>query len=145
MLFQPKRNDYYLPLAIVYESKNQIDSVIKITNILLQKDSVNAAAYSKLGEVYGKYLRNYDKSLEYLTKAYSISPSDASLLENMGIVYGMKDNFEKSVEYFGKAIAVKPDNPQIYMNMAGSYLNMGNIPKANECKAKAAEILKNKK
>jgi len=145
IFFQPKNNDLYIPLALVYERKNQIDSVLKITNSLLIKDPSNVAALSNMGEVYGKYLKNYDKSLDYLLKAYSISPNDASLLENLGVVYGMKNNFQKSVEYFNKAITIKPDNPQIYMNMAGSYLNMGNTQKANECKVRAVELLKVKK
>ncbi|NTW31977.1 MAG: tetratricopeptide repeat protein, partial [Bacteroidetes bacterium] len=142
---QPANNSYYLPLALVYESKNQIDSVIIITNRLLAKEPLNASALGKLGEMYGKHLNNYDKSLDYLSKAYSISPKDLPLLENLGIVYGLKKNFEKSMEYFNKAIAVKPDNPQIYMNMAGTYFNMGNKQKADEYRAKAEKLLKAKK
>ncbi|MFA4852342.1 MAG: hypothetical protein WC599_07485, partial [Bacteroidales bacterium] len=97
-------------------------------------------ALSKKGEVYGKYLNNIDKSIEYLVKAYAVSPNDASLLENIGVAYGIKKDYEKSIEFFNKAIDVKDDNPQTYANLAGSYLNMGNKKKAAECQAKVAEL-----
>ncbi|MFA5782847.1 MAG: tetratricopeptide repeat protein, partial [Bacteroidales bacterium] len=143
--YQPANNDLYVQLAGVYENENQIDSVLNIMNRLLVKDSMYAPALSKKGEVYGKYLNNIDKSIEYLVKAYAVSPNDASLLENIGVAYGIKKDYEKSIEFFNKAIAVKPDNPQTYANLAGSYLNMGNKKKAAECQAKVAELQKKQK
>jgi Flp pilus assembly protein TadD len=73
-------------------------------------------------------------------KAYAISPTDASLLENLGVAYGLKKDFPKSIDFFNKAITAKPDNPQLYMNLAGSYANLGDKQKAAECKAKAIEL-----
>jgi tetratricopeptide (TPR) repeat protein len=143
--YQPSNKDLYIQLAGVYESKNQIDSVLNIMNRLLVKDSMYAPALNKKGEIYGKYLNNIDKSIEYLMKAYAVSPNDASLLENLGVAYGIKKDYEKSIEFFNKAIAVKPDNPEVYMNLAGSYANMGNKQKAAEYQAKAAELQKKQK
>lgn len=33
------------------------------------------------------YLKNYDKSLEFLKKAYGIYPDDCDTLRNIGVVY----------------------------------------------------------
>lgn len=107
---------------------------------LLKENPQSAPALSKIGEIYGKYLNNIDSSIVYLTKAYEISPTDASLLENIGVAYGIKKNFAKSIEFFKKAIEVKPDNPQTYMNLAGSYLNIGDKINAAKCQQKANEL-----
>ena len=66
--------------------------------------------------------------------------TNASLLENIGVAYGLKKDFPRSIEFFNKAITAKPDNPQLYMNLAGSYANLGDKQKAEQCKAKAIEL-----
>lgn len=140
--YQPGNNDLYVQLAGVYEETGQLDSALALMDRRLAKDPKNAAVMSKLGEIYGKYLNNLDKSLEYLLAAYAITPNDASLLENLGVAYGIKGNFIKSIEYFKKAIAVKPDNAQTYTNLAGSYRNIGDKKNEAECLAKAEELKK---
>ena len=143
--YQPASRDLYIGLSGVFESKLQIDSVLNIMNRLLSADPNYAPALSKLGEMYGKYLNNLDKSIEYMMKAYAITPNDASILENLGVAYGIKKDFKKSIEYFNKSLQIKPDNPQTYLNLSGSYFNSGNKQKAAECQAKANELMKEKK
>ena len=145
MTFQPSNKDLYMGLASVYENKLQIDSVLNIMNRLLVADPSYAPALGKLGEMYGKYLNNLDKSIEYMMKAFAITPNDASLLENLGVAYGIKKDYKKSIEYFNKSLEIKPDNPQTYINLSGSYFSSGNKQKAAECQAKANELMKEKK
>lgn len=142
---QKNKEDLYVRLAAVYESAKKIDSAIAVLDTLLKKNPKSAAALSKKGEIYGKVLNNIDKSLEYLLKSYAISPTDASLLENLGIAYGIKKNYEKSIEFFEKALKEDPDDPAIYTNMSSTYNIMGNKTKAAECLLKAAEIKKKAK
>ena len=142
--YQPENKDVIMQLEGIYENRKQIDTALNILNRILKKDPNYAPALNRMGEIFGKHLQNIDKSLEYLMKAYSISPSDASLLENIGVAYGIKKDFKKSIEFFTKALALKPDNPQTYMNLAGSYKYMGDKQKAAECYAKAAELQKQK-
>ncbi len=138
--YSPKNLDLQLQLAGVYEKMKAYDTVIVIMEGLIKTDSTYAAAYAKLGEIYGKIFNKIDISLEYLLKAYTVSPTDASNLENIGIAYGMKGENQKSIDFFTKALAVNPDNEKVYLNMSGTYKNMGNISKAEECVKKAIEI-----
>jgi len=142
IIYQPTNNDLYVGLAAVYENRMQLDSVIYIMNLLLEKNPKYAPAYSKIGEVYGKYYNNLNKSIEFMMKAYAISPNDASLLENLGVAYGLKKDFLKSIEFFKKSIEIKPENPQTYLNLAGSYQNIGDKEKANQCYQKALQLQK---
>jgi protein O-mannosyl-transferase len=143
--YQKANDDLYVQLATVYETDKKTDSAIAMLDTVLKKNPKYAPALSKMGEIYGKVLNNIDKSLEYMLKAYAISPTDASLLENLGIAYGIKKDFEQSIAFFEKAIAADPDNPAIYTNMYSTYSIMGNKDKAAECLKKATELQNKKK
>lgn len=140
MKIQPQNKALIVDLAAVLESENQIDSVLYLMRNLLKENPKSVPALSKIGEMYGKHLNNLDSSIIYLLRAYEISPTDANLLENLGVAYGIKKNYLKSIEFFKKAIEAKPDDAQIYMNLSGSYLNSGDKIKAAECQQKANEL-----
>jgi len=140
MTFQPNNKSLIVDLASVMESENQIDSVLYLMRNLLKENPKSAPALSKIGEMYGKHLNNLDSSIIYLLRAYEISPTDANLLENLGVAYGIKKNYLKSIEFFKKAIEAKPDDAQIYMNLSGSYLNSGDKVNAAKCQQKANEL-----
>jgi len=61
-----------------------------------------------------------------------VDPGDASSLENLGIVYGMKKDFSKSLTYFQKALKIKPEKYELYMNISQTYRIMGDSKKAND-------------
>ena len=62
----------------------------------------------------------------YLLKAYSIAPNNVSVLENLGVLYGIAGQFEESKKYLLRAYKQKPDDRQIKFNLAQTYdlLNM---------------------
>jgi tetratricopeptide (TPR) repeat protein len=140
MKFQPENKDLIIDVAAVLESENQIDSVLYLMRKVLKENPKSAPALSKIGEMYGKHLNNLDSSIVYLMKAYEISPTDGSLLENLGVAFGIKKNYVRSIEFFKKAIEAKPDDAQIYMNLSGSYLNSGDKVNAAKCQQKANEL-----
>jgi len=140
--YQPENKDLYVLLAEVYENINQIDSALNIMNRILVKDPKYAPALNMMGEIYGKHFNNIDKSIEYLLRAYTISPNDASLLQNIGVAYGIKKDYKKSIEFLNKVMAIKPDDPQTYLNLADSYQNINNKKKADEYRDKAAKLQK---
>ena len=104
--YQPDSIRLYINLADAYENLNHVDSVINLMNRLLRKVPKCVPALSKLGEMYGKHLKDLKTSMDYLMKAYAISPTDASLLVNIGVAYGIQNKFDKSIELFNKALAV---------------------------------------
>ncbi len=141
---KPQYFDYHCRLAEVYTKVNRVDTSITILNNVIISKSDFIPAYNKLAEIYGRILNNIpgslDKSLEILLKAYSIDPKDASTLENLGIVYGVKKDYENSVKFFSKALEIKPDNAGVYNNLASTYKTMGQMAKAEECLNKAKEL-----
>lgn len=143
--YQPTNKNNLVDLAGVYENMKQIDTVIGILNRVLKADSNNVSALNKIGEMYGKYKGDLATSIKYLLKAYSISPSDGTLLENIGVAYGFLKDYKKSIEFFNKALAKNPESSNIYLNLTKSYLALGENIKVAECNAKAAELMKKNK
>ena len=140
--YQPNNYEHIIDLAMVYENAKQIDSALYFLNMTIAKDSLNYHAYSKIGELYGKYYGQLTTAIAYLNKAYSIKPDDSSINENLGVAYGISRNFDLSIKHLQEAIKLNPNNPQTYINMAGSYNNMGRKDLAQECMIKAQNIQK---
>jgi protein O-mannosyl-transferase len=143
--YKPGDPDYLYQFASALAKSGRVDTAIVILNnlITIKPDYYNA--YNKFGEIYGRYLNDMNRSLIYLNKALSLKSNDASVLENLGVAYGIIKQFDKSEYYFKKALEVKPDNPQVYQNLAGTYKNMGRIDLAEIAMAKAQELEKKNK
>ncbi len=142
--YHPDNYDYLTQLAGVYENVNPDTSITILNNIIASKPDCDEA-YGKLGEIYGKTFHKIDTSFVYLMKAYKINPKNSSVLENIGIVYGLKNDFNKSIYYLKKALELNPNEPRLYMNIGGTYRNMGQTSKSKEYFLKAEQIKSSKK
>jgi len=140
--YEPNKIDYLFSIAANMVELKKLDTAILILQDIIKKDSNYYKAYSKLGEIYGRYLNNLNLSEQYLLKAYSLNTNDASVLENLGIVYGIKGQFEKSLYFFNQALIYDPDNARIFMNIAGTYTQMKQSDKAMEYIQKAETLRK---
>ncbi len=138
--YEPDKTDYLYPMAMNMTELKRIDTAKIILEGIIAKSPSYYKAYYKLGEIYGRYLNDIDKSEKYLNEAYKLNSEDASVLENLGIVYGIKGKFALSLDFFNKALKYAPDDARIYSNIAGTYYKMNQIDKANEYIAKANAI-----
>ena len=142
--YQPEAWNIHFELAEEFEKTGENDSTLYILNDLVKRAPDYMPAYRKLGEIFAKKLNNIDKGLEYFLKANQLDGAEPTVLEKLGVIYGMKKDYARSVEFFQKAIAVTPENPQLYRNIATSYSSMGDTEKMNAALAKAAELEKSK-
>jgi tetratricopeptide (TPR) repeat protein len=128
-------NTKYL-IANNLESQGKADSAIKILKEVIKLDSAYADAYNKLGQIYGKYKNDLGISEYYLLKAYSLDPSNSSVLENLGTLYAISRRLDKALYFFKESYKVNPDNPQIYTNISMVYRELGKPAKAEEWERK---------
>lgn len=138
--YKPKYFNLYYEIASVYEMENKIDSSFIVLNELLKLSPNYEPAFSKMGELYGKRLNDIDKALECFLKAYSINTKNSTVLENIGVIYGIKKEYQLSIDFFNRAIEITPNNAQLYRNIAMSYNSLGLIDKYNESLKKAASL-----
>lgn len=137
--FKPDSMLYKYKLALLFEQKQDFETTLKILHEITDKDPENLNSYVKLGEIYGRYLNDLNSSEKYLLKAWDVDSTNFSTNENLGIVYGLKQNFEKSLLYFQRALEIDPANKRLHSNIANTHKMLGNNTKAEEHKKLASE------
>lgn len=115
----------YFQMAILYSNINKWDSSMIYINTALEKDSSYVPALNKAGEIHGRVYNDFKKSEFYLLKAYSFNPTNVSVLENLGVLYGISGKFEQSKSFLLKAHRIKPEDVQIKINLSQTYLLLG--------------------
>ncbi|MEW6327168.1 MAG: glycosyltransferase [Thermodesulfobacteriota bacterium] len=67
-----------------------------------------------------RYIRaqDYVMAKKVLVEALSLHPEDSLLLEDMGVLMGLKGEHQEALGYFRKAAEFAPDRVSIYVNMA---------------------------
>jgi tetratricopeptide (TPR) repeat protein len=123
------RHDYQL--CLIYDNLGMHDSAFYFVSRVLQRDSTYAPALNKLGEMYGRVKGDLNMAEKYLLKAYTLDSTNASVLENLGVVYGLRNQPQRSVHFFLKAYRKNPNNKNVIRNLAISYRNAGKLDSAN--------------
>ncbi|PLX10865.1 MAG: hypothetical protein C0594_04285 [Marinilabiliales bacterium] len=144
----PNRYDLNYRLGLLY-GENKID-LKKALNYLekaitIKPDSFEA--YKALGAGYGE-LGDFEKSIQYSSKASQLKPNDQQLKINLGITYkfyGAKifneqHDYKKALEYFLEGVKLLPNDPQLLQNIGLTYQQLGNMQKANEYYSKIKNL-----
>ncbi len=144
MLVRDKNNiDYFLLKASLFVDENKIDTAIFEYEKIIEQFPDHHLAYSKLGEIYGKILGDYQKAKKYLEIAYTKNNKHLNTVENLGIVYGILGKIDLAIKYLLEAEQIEPNNARVLGNISTTYKMQGNTKKAMEYQKKAEEILRN--
>ena len=68
-----------------------------------------------------------DKKAEPLLAKLKTDPSNAKLLNQVGIIYRSAHQFSEAVEYFQKSLAVDPKNADVRTDMAACMFYSGDV------------------
>jgi len=123
--YEPDSARNWLQMAVVYDQLGMVNESFGCIDSALRVDSLYAPAWNKGGELFGRVRNDFATSEKYLLKSYSIDPSNASVLENLGVLYGILKRFDLSVQFLLKANAKSPENKQILVNLGTSYDGLG--------------------
>jgi Flp pilus assembly protein TadD len=118
--------------ADIYIKKLQYKLAAEDLLRLTKLDPKNFDNYSKLGELYGRYMNDPEKSLSFLLKAFDLKPDNAGTLSDLGVVYGMKGDYKQALLYFKKATDINPNDTNSLKNIAITYKSLGDEKMANE-------------
>jgi Flp pilus assembly protein TadD len=121
------------------EQKEKIEEIINITKKIKTEDKYTADDwYFKASHEYSK--GNYNKTIEYLSKAIKLNPYDSEAYNDRGVAYNKKGDIENALSDYNKAIELNPNNEIIYINRANIYHDTRNDKKAFEDIHKAIEL-----
>lgn len=123
--YEPDSARNWLQMAVVYDQLGMVNESFGCIDSALRVDSLYAPAWNKGGELFGRVRNDFATSEKYLLKSYSIDPNNASVLENLGVLYGILKRFDLSVQFLLKANAKSPENKQILVNLGTSYDGLG--------------------
>jgi len=98
-------------LAVDYKFKKEYYNAISAYNRLAELDKNNPEVYFGIGEIYSLYLKEYEKGLDNMCRAYTIyqqqnSPYSLDAEKIIGVIYtemkklGLEDKFNDILEEF---------------------------------------------
>lgn len=61
--------------------------------------------------------KKYDDALENYNKAYLLEPNNSNYINELGRIYGLKENYEKAEELFRQALLLDPNNTHYLLNL----------------------------
>ena len=89
---------------------------------------------------FGSQKGDFNRSLEYLTKAHQNNPTEFETLSLLGTAWGSSGNHEKAIQFFELAIQQKPNVATTYVNLGIALSNAGKPEDANLQFTKALEL-----
>lgn len=119
--------------------KRGYDQAITSFNLALKKNPRSAEAYVGLAIVWW-YKKDYDKAMEYYSKAIEIEPK-WGYFWSRGEVWRKKKDFERAVEDYTSAINIDPTFAAAYTDRGSCYISMGKHETALSDYKKALELI----
>ena len=119
----PDKEDVYVYLAdITYSDIKDNLKAIEYYEKALMKNKNNFSIYNMLGHLYSTCHQDKfkEKQIEYLTKAYELSPNNRIIVKNLAYVYGKFDEIQKADEFYSKLMYLNPTHSDLHAY--GAYL-----------------------
>lgn len=112
--------------------------------LYLNKEENDSTALLLAGHI--KYeLNKIPEAEQFLTKSLSLNPYNPKTYNNLGLIYGKKEEFEKGISFLNKSIELDSLNSGAYSNLAILQLKNNEFERAHGSILKALEIAPDKK
>ncbi|MBT8287417.1 MAG: hypothetical protein KJO00_05335 [Bacteroidia bacterium] len=116
----------------IFENRDQVKTIDSLVKKALEIDPNSARAYTVLAAVELYRNEDYNKAKEYLDKANSIKPNDATtqLYYSLYYVSIPEKDFQNALKHITLAYRLNPFSNPIRANLIGNLLNVGKIEEA---------------
>jgi tetratricopeptide (TPR) repeat protein len=122
-------------------SKNgDLSLSVKCYEKLLVYQNNDIGVLLKLGQLYGRDLRNNELALKYILQASSIAPTNVDVLSKLGIVYSMMGNSSLAIDTFNRVLVLDEENANALFNLGITYLNLGKKEEGEKLIQRAIEL-----
>jgi len=136
----PKYQQVFTNTDIIFNKLDSVDFEIKTWEELIAFNSNSFEANYSLGNLYGRFKNDLQKSIFHLEKAVKINSRHGNAWKDLGVAYGIKNDFENSARCLENAIKFNPKDAQIYFNLGITYLRLGDKEKSDQYFNKAANL-----
>ena len=111
-------------LAIKKHQKNNLKDAEKLYLEVLKINPNHTGSLNNLGLIF-KFLKQYDKAINFFEKSISLNPNQAYAYNNLGNTLKELFRFEDAEISYGKAITLKPDYAEAYNNLGNTLKELG--------------------
>lgn len=131
---EPNSEEIFNPLK-----ENKKEEPI-ITNISIPtEDSLSYPDLIKKGDEESSK-QNYDKAIDYYTKAVISNPSDKATMMKIASLYKNKGNGQKAISFYDKIISLDKNNSDAYFNKGLLLANLKDYDSCIKCFEKVIEL-----
>ncbi len=116
----------------------ETDLALRMLATMEQYQPNQAFVYASKGEIYGRYLNNYQESERFLQKALSLDPNNADYLQKLGVAFAVQGKLGEAINYLEESLKVNPSNTSVMKNLAAAYYQIGNTARAQELMSQAS-------
>jgi len=122
--YHPQEAEFYFELAEAYRKSGQPEKAIDMFEQTIRRKPDFWPAVKGLGVTLAKSGR-LQQAKETLLKARSTMSEDASLLNDLGLIYVGLGETDEAVQVLKKASSIDPDYPDTFNNLGGALLRLG--------------------
>lgn len=106
---------------------------------VLQNDPDDAFAYKYAGKSL-LALGQYERALQFLSKAHLLVTSDPEIIKDMGNIYNSQLNFEEASRYYNAALQINPNYAPAINNLGLIAKQKGNLQRAKFLVERARDL-----
>jgi len=114
--------------AVALQKTGQISLAMSAYEEIVERNPKNVEALTNMLGLLNK--QEPDEAIERLLRLRDVSPFNADVTAQLGVVYGSAGDYENALKYLEMADALKPGNSNILYNRAIVYDRMGKTIKA---------------
>ncbi len=114
--------------------KNQIVKNLLFRAIKLNPE--NLLAHEYLGTYYLRIEKDVDQANQHYRIAYKIDPTNADILNDLGVLALEKKNYQTAIDYFLEAQKHQPELPEAQYNLIIAYSGIGKMTEAIDAREK---------
>ena len=134
-----------LDVGDLKSARKVLNSMVEIFNNLESPDDFLKYAVLFNIALYYQHSGNYEKALEYYSKALEVAPPERrfGIYNNIALVYAFMDRFEKAVEFYKKALEYAQTayaKALALVNMGIAYVNLKELDKAEKTLSEGIKI-----
>ena len=123
-------------------NSNDETALKNLAELYTQTDNRNVADWRQLGDACYR-TKNFDKAVEFYTKAAQLKPDDANTCHGLGMIAFRSDDHDKAIAHFEKALALDPKNANSCYVLGVIYFQRDDTDKARTYLTKATELAPN--
>lgn len=105
----PEKNDLYYARSLVAEQLGQLELAEQDLRKVLETEPDNAHALNALGYMLADGTGRYQEALQYIERAFALSPEEPAIIDSMGWIHYRLNDFDKALEYLRRAYALDQD------------------------------------